>query len=195
MRRVHLIWIVPLSALLLLALAVAGWVTWDALRPPTGLESVGGSWQVVTIPSPFHGPGTTYRLYRNTSSRPVQVDESITRYRFYAPDCVVYQTIRDEYSGVVFAVCGERTPIAFMSDVSWNWEYAPEGLLMRKGHQLAASTSVVQVTRLKPIDRITALALEQPPYRKNWQRDALFQRNSAWPGELVENVELEDPPR
>ena len=184
---------------MLLVLAVVGFWVWWEYGPPKGLVAIGGSWQVAKevgfIPNPDKR-FLTCGLYRaKDDAGVVKVDEAVTRYHFYAPDCVVYQTIRPEFSGVVFAVCGERTPIAFMSDTSWDYEYATEGLRLEKGTTLGGSSIVVKTTKLKPIERIVALAQQQPPYRKNWQKDAGFRMNGPYKDDLVADVEVKEEPK
>lgn len=174
--RRRLIWLIPVGVALLLGVPVIAIFAIQYLQPMWGYEGIGGSWQVVRITSPPHGPGITHQLYRKTGSGRVRVDESLTRYRFYSPDCVVYQTMRPDYSGVVFAVCGDRTPVAFMQDQSLNWDYTAEGLMLSKG-------------TLKPIEDIVVLALQQPPYRKQWEQDAGFRRDAPYTDDLVDDVE------
>src|SRR5687768_10472581 len=53
--------------------------------------------------------GSKQQLERDGAGGRVMVDHAIEKYRFYAPDCVIYHTGMRRHQ--VLAVCGDRTPL------------------------------------------------------------------------------------
>src|SRR5262245_16959680 len=95
------------------ALVVAAFVVARAaLGPWFTARRLGGPWYVVAESRWFPEAGfTKYSLYRRDGPRLVKVDRSLSGYRYYSPDCVIYDGYRSGAEHVVFAACGNRVPV------------------------------------------------------------------------------------
>src|SRR3954463_903465 len=90
------------------AVLLAGW---GIAVPPRGLESIGGRWYVGT-PQPLATEAATrFRsLYRKSAGRHTLVDDRVADYKFYAPDCVIYATVR-EGRRPILAACDDHREV------------------------------------------------------------------------------------
>jgi len=130
---------------------------------PVSMETIGGNWYVQDEPQmPEAGPRPR-NLVRETAAGRVVVDRWVQKYRFYAPDCVVYQTAEAHH---VFAVCGDRTPIEIASSAALQWEFDSDGL-SRAGEPDLVNGRVVESAELVPVGDIIRLAEQQPPFQRD----------------------------
>jgi hypothetical protein len=127
------------------------------------METIGGKWFLQDEPQmPEAGPRPR-NLVRESGAGRVVVDRWVQKYRFYEPDCVVYQTADAHH---VFAVCGDRTPVDIASSAAQQWAFDPDGLT-RAGEPDLVNGRVVESVELVPIGDILRLAEQQPPFQSD----------------------------
>ena len=132
------------------------------LTPPSGVSGIGGGWYA-TAPRSIYGAGHSslpyQTLYRKGGRWWTEVSGTVVRLRYYDPDCVVFQTVVPV--GMIWAVCGDRSPAAIrVATSSWVYQFEAQGLV---DHDVGA-------TFVKPIEAILALAREQPAYQSGWSK-------------------------
>lgn len=118
------------------------------------VKTIGGSWTITTLSTLPESGAPQHTLSRGT----VRVDELVKEWRYFDPDCVVYQTSRSAASRLTYAVCGARTPVAIASFEVRPWSFAADGIHLRD--------------QFIPIDQIRAEAEKQPAFRDDWARTA-----------------------
>ena len=166
--RAWVAWAVSTVSVLLLgcAAAVALFIYISRQNSLAAMRSIGGDWFIEELPKSLPEPGPAPRnLYRVTSGRRVLVDNLVEQYRFYGPDCVVYQTAREVHH--IFAVCGARVPVGVASASVAPWHFEDDGLRrisdphVRDGHLL-------QTVEVLSLDRVSQLAKRQSPFQRAW---------------------------
>ena len=126
----------------------------------------GGGWY--TTFTSGHTLGTT-TLYRRDRAMPVRVDDNVFIRGFHPPDCLLYEPQRR--SGVVYAVCGARTPVAVAAYAPWSqdrrYEADSSGLYMIDTVRVIDGRAVARVERV-PIAEIRRIAESRPPFQSGW---------------------------
>jgi hypothetical protein len=150
--------IVPVLLLLSLAGTCSG---------PAPVENIGGPWFIEYVAAPPKAGLTPRNLVREVDGRRVRVDSLIEYWQFHAPDCVVYQTAREQHQ--VRTVCGDRTPVAISTSSVVQWDFAADGL-RRTGTPYLANGRAVARVEFVPMAEMTELAMRQPPLREGWER-------------------------
>lgn len=145
-----------------LAAGAGGLYLRHRLTPPGGVSGIGGGWYA-TAPRSIYGAGHSslpyQTLYRKSGRWWTELSRTVVRLRYYDPDCAVFQTVVPV--GMIWAVCGDRSPVAIrVATSSWVYQFETQGLV---DHDVGA-------TFVKPIEAILALAREQPPYRSGWSK-------------------------
>jgi hypothetical protein len=121
------------------------------------------------IPNMEPGP-KPWRLVREGKDR-VVVDIFIEKHRYYPPDCVIYESAAHGHE--IFAVCGDRTPIAINSGSVIDWSFDADGL--RRVASLWLDDGVVyDPHEFIPLDAILDAAGQQPPFDPGWAKDYAF---------------------
>jgi hypothetical protein len=132
------------------------------------MQNIGGQWFILDLPHSLPEPGPPNRsVYRASNGRRVLVDYMIEEYRFYQPDCVIYQTAREAHH--LFAVCGDRVPVGIASAIVASWKFDDDGL-RRVSEAKLKDGNLVQTVELLPIEDIKALAERQPPFHRDWAK-------------------------
>ena len=111
-------------------------------------SSIGGTWTITTLSTLPEAGAPQHFLNRGT----VRVDELVKEWRYFDPDCVVYRTSRG--ADLVYAVCGERTPVAIASYEMRPWSFDADGIHRRDD--------------FIPIAEIRTVAEGQPAFRDDW---------------------------
>ena len=155
------------------------WLVYRSTQPNMNYtKNIGERWFVEALPKylPEPGPSPT-NLYRAKGIGYVWVDERIRNYRFYEPDCVIYSTWRGEQD--VFAVCGDRVPVAIESAFS-SLKFDSEGLRKTYTAFLVGKNPVYE-DELLPITSIKTVAAQQPRFHYGWSRRKSAAFDSANP--------------
>jgi hypothetical protein len=154
---------------------------------PADLKPIGGEWYIKSESGHGFGHSSYWDdLYRKSGLRFVRVDSHVSFYRFYPPDCVLFESglhkIRERTTGVavpdvVVAACGAHNPIALELNAEGRTLYEEEGLrtLYPAGYSQRAGTWQPVSTEVTPIARIRELANQQPSYRGDWREHASFE--------------------
>ena len=151
------------------------------------MQNIGESWFIEELPKPLPEPGPTPRnLYRSTSGRRMLVESLIERYRFYGPNCVVYQTAREAHH--ILAVCGNRVPVGVASANVAPWEFEDDGL-RRVSDPHLDDGRLVQTVEVLSLDMISQFARRQPPFQRDWAKSVGFDFNHP----LIAPVQSEMP--
>jgi hypothetical protein len=138
------------------------------------MKPIGGGWSIEDIPKLPEAGIHPRNLVRTAGNRKIVVDELIQSYRFYEPDCVVYQSARQFQH--VYAVCGDRLPIAIGSSTAVMWKFEDEGP-RRVNPREVRNGRIVEVIEVLPIEDVKAIALQQRSFRKG-NRAAPFNRDA-----------------
>lgn len=182
-------WAVTAASVLLLgcAAAVALFIYISGRTSSATMQHIGENWLIEELPKSLPEPGPAPRiLYRATSGRPALVDTLIEQYRFYAPDCVVYQTAREAHH--IFAVCGDRVPVGVASASVATWEFEDDGL-RRVSDPHLHDDQLVQTVEVLSLDMISQVAKRQPPFQRDWAKSVSFDVNRP----LIEPMQSETP--
>jgi hypothetical protein len=123
------------------------------------LRPIGGKWFVEDQPSIIEAGRQPRSLVYGTRRRHATVSDMLERQEYYEPDCVVYQTARHSD---IFVVCGEHTPLAIASSITWDWKFEPDGLRRVSNPVSSASDGLVREVDLIPFDTLRTLAMQQP---------------------------------
>ncbi len=151
---------------LLLAAALCG----CSSRPD--LQPVGGAWFSEHVGS-FNpdGKGHTALYRRGGDSKMVKVDEGLYIQAFLPPDCIVFDS-RD-LAGTVFAVCGDRTPVAVaqdaVGDAGREFVRDSDGLHRVESMQVVNGRAMETVVRIT-MEQMRAAAEAQPPFHADWKK-------------------------
>ena len=145
---------------------------------PGDLEPIGSEWYIKPVSASWFGHSSNWHdLYRKSGPWFVRVDSQVSLYRYYPPDCVLFESrgqgIRLRETGslvtsVIVAACGARTPVPIDANGGVT-RYEEEGLV----RNLSAGS-----TEIMPIAAIRELANRQPPYRRDWRTHASFDLTS-----------------
>ncbi len=153
------------------ALALAAYLLAQAaLGPWLHANNLGGPWYIVEESRWFPEAGfAKYSLYRRGGPRLIKIDRSLSQFRYYPPDCVIYDGYRRPVEHVVFAVCGARVPVAIDRYAGGAVSYTPAGVT--REHD--ANGGPLSQPWLMPIAEIQAVAQTQPPFHAGWERAPL----------------------
>lgn len=182
-------WAVSAVSVLLLgcAAAVALFIYISRQNSLTAMRSIGGDWFIEELPKSLPEPGPAPRnLYRATSGRRVLVDTLIEQYRFYTPDCVVYQTAREAHH--IFAVCGDRVPFGVASANVAPWQLEDDDLRRLSDLHLR-NGQLVQTVEVLSLNMIIQTAGRQRPFERDWAKSVRLNLNRP----LIEPVHSEMP--
>jgi hypothetical protein len=175
-----------LAAAVMVIGAVALTAGYRYLRPGD-LKPIGSEWYIKSESAYWFGHSSSWDdLYRKSGLWFVRVDSHVSRYRYYAPDCVLFESglhkIRERNTGVavpdvVVAACGAHNPIALELNAEGRTLYEEEGLrtLYQAGYSQRAGAWQPVSSEVTPIARIRELANQQPSYRRDWREHASFE--------------------
>lgn len=157
---------------LVLAIAAVLFLSGSRRSSAAEMKNIGGQWFIQETSKSLPEPGPIPRyVYRARNGRRVLVDEAIGMYRFYEPDCVIYETAREEHH--VFAVCGDRVPVGIASANVSSWKFDDDGV-RRVSEAELKDGNLVQKVEVLPIEDIKALAKGQPPFHSDWAKSVTF---------------------
>lgn len=139
------------------------------------VEEIGGGFSIQAVPTLPESGLKPRSLMRTTGNRRIVVDEFIEKVQYYEPDCVVYQTARRAHD--VFAVCGDRTPIAIATSAGLSWRFDADGLRRVPEPVLKGGRLVSEVEFLE-IERLRSLAIRQPRFDAGWRSASSFDPNA-----------------
>jgi hypothetical protein len=154
---------------------------------PADLKPIGGEWYIKSESAYWFGHSSNWDdLYRKSGLWFVRVDSHVSVYRYYPPDCVLFESglnkIRERTTGmamtdVVVAACGAHNPIALELNAGGSTLYEEEGLrtFYRAGYSQRAGAWQPASSEVTPIARIRELASQQPSYRRDWREHASFE--------------------
>jgi hypothetical protein len=108
----------------------------------------------------FRGDMGLYRVGDHPLLSRTHVDGQIQLFRFYPPDCVLYTTRRSYDGRVIYAVCGDRTPV---SVATRDYRMDEFGLESRQPPDVIDGRPFLNGMRI-PIGRIKAVAKKAPPF-------------------------------
>ncbi len=152
------------------ALAVAAYLLARAALGPWLQARKLGPWYVVEESRWLPEAGfAKYSLYRSGGPRLIKIDRSLSEFRYYSPDCVLYDGYRSGAEHAVFAVCGARVPVAIDRYAGGAVSYTPAGVV--RAHD--ANGGPLSQPWLMPIADIQAVARRQGPYHAGWERAPL----------------------
>jgi hypothetical protein len=169
----------------IVAAVIAAFAVYRYLRPG-GLELIGGDWYLRSMSSWGVGHASYWHdLYRKSGFRYVRVDTHVFRHRFYAPDCVLFESNRNEIRerttgtpvpNVIVAACGTHNPVPVEMNTG-DTRYEAEGLVTDypAGFAPRAGTWQPRSTEVIAIDQIRELANRQPAFRSDWRAHASFE--------------------
>lgn len=130
--------------------------------------AIGERWYIVYGSSGFNMDyrGSKQRLERDGAKGRVVVDQAIEKYRFYPPDCVLYQTGLRHHQ--VLAVCGDRIPVPLEYAVSLEDWSLDDDAVRRVNPPWNHNGRFLERHEVLPLGDVIARANAQPPFRENW---------------------------
>jgi len=122
--------------------------------------SIGGSWEIVWISSPFPEAGGHHPfLWRHSKRTHVLVEGDTYTYKYIPDDCVLYVSLD---SGHLGAACGDRQPLILDSNANHFRESSQQGYFDRDPLPINEHEQL-------PLVEILRRARSQPPLTDNWQ--------------------------
>jgi hypothetical protein len=140
------------------------------------MKSIGGPWRIEAGTGYGESVGDRRFLIRMDGGRRLLVDERIEQFRFYEPDCVVYQTARVSHD--LFVVCGDRAPVAIESSISADWQLEAAGP-RRVLPPVVKDGQLVQRVEEFPVEALRDLARKQPEWRQGMRAEGFDPASAA----------------
>jgi hypothetical protein len=140
---------------------------------PLDLTPFGGRWFGYLRPSILIEAGhRPMDLYHVSNVDRVVVAEDIEVHESYKDsDCVLWETKHEE-THVVFASCGDHSPIVISSDDHHRWLMEPRGLVHVEPDRVNRDGMAVRPTQMFTIAAIAAASATQPPFSAARARNA-----------------------
>ena len=126
---------------------------------------IGGGWYVGTRSSmSMDDRGAKATLHRKIGETRIDVGTDVYNYRFYPPDCVVWQT-----GSAVFGACGNRRPFPVAHSGSLDWQLLGDRINYLGSFSVTTGRTPPQRTTFILIDSVRAVAARQPRLDESYQ--------------------------
>jgi hypothetical protein len=125
---------------------------------------IGGGWYAgERVSMSIDYRGATGTLYRKIGRKRIEVGTGVYEYKFYPPDCVLWQT-----GSALFGACGDRRPFPVAISLSLDWQ-----LLYDRANYLGFFDVTGRKRPARPkfilIDSVRAVATRQPALDTSYQ--------------------------
>jgi hypothetical protein len=148
-----------------LRVAVATGLTLLTAACGSDREPIGGGWYTGQRASvSMDDRGAKGMLSRRVGGEHIDVGRDVYEYRFYAPDCVVWQTGR-----TVFGACGDRRPFPVAISGSLDWRFLDDRIDYLGHFEVLGGRKPPERPRFILIDSVRAVAARQPALNESYE--------------------------